>query len=142
MAAESVIFDVLSTDGTVIALVGSGANARVNPSFADARETLPYVVFEMIATDRWQAGDGYTGMGQMTYEFRCFATTRLGATALRDAVRIALDHLPTTTVDDQTVEVITALDGDESIDFRDEDSQTPVYMSSIDMEFYVREAVS
>lgn len=142
MAAESVIFNVLSNNATVTALVGSGADARVNPSFADNKETLPYVVFEMIATDRWQAADGYTGTGQMTYEFRCFASTRLGATALRNAVRIALDHLSETTVSGQTVLVITAMDGDESTEFRDEGGQVPVYMSSIDMEIYVREAVS
>ena len=100
------------------------------------------MVFEQIASNRYQTADGHTGLVQITYEFRCMATTRAGATALLAAVRIALDHLPTTTVSGQTVEVITALDGDEDIEFRDKDSQVPVYVSSLDMDVFATEAVS
>ena len=138
MSAENVIRSKLINNATVAALVST----RVRPSIAKANETLPYVVFEQIASNRYQATDGYTGVGQITYEFRCMATTRSGASALLKAVRIALDHLSETTVSGQTVLVITALDGDEDFEFRDKDSQTPVYVSSLDMDIYVREAVS
>lgn len=138
MAAEKVIRSVLANDATVAALVGT----RIRPRFAKAKETLPYVVFTMIAGDPWQAADGYTGTGVYTYEFRCFADTPLGSTALQDAVRIALDHLPETTVDGQTVLVITVVDRDETFEFRDEAAQKPVFETSLDMNIFVREAVS
>ena len=138
MAAENVIRSVLVNDATVAALVST----RIRPDIAKANEALPFVVFEMIASNRYQAADGYTGLGQFTYEFRCMASTRSGATALSDAVRIALDHLATTTVSGQTIEVVTVLSSDESIEFRDEAGQVPVYVTSLDMDIFVREAVS
>lgn len=138
MAAENVIRSVLVNDATVSGLVST----RIRPGIAKAKETLPYIVFEMIAANRWQGHDGYTGVGQFTYTFRCYAATKAGATALADAVRIALDHLPETTVSGQTILVTWSLGSDEDITFRDEGGQVPVYETSIDFDIIVREAVS
>ncbi len=138
MAAENVIRNVLENDAGVSLLVGT----RIRPDTAQPNETLPYVVFEMIAADRWQAHDGPTGVGQFTYTFRCFSTTKAGATTLAKVVRIALDHLPETTVTGQTVLVITVLGSDEAFEYRGASAQDVVYESSIDMDVYVREAVS
>jgi len=138
VAAELVITSVLTNDGTVSGLVSD----RVNPSIAEDKEDLPFVVYELQAGDRWQAHDGYTGVGVFTYVMRCFAATRVGATALADAVRIALDHLAETTVSGQTVLNATSLGSDETFEYRDEGAQTPVYETSVDFDFYVREAVS
>lgn len=138
MAAEKVIRSVLLDDATVFALV----KTRIRPRQAKAKETLPYVVFRMEAGDPWQAADGYTGVGVFTYEFLMYADTPLGATELQDAVRIALDHLPETTVGGQTVLVITVIGRSEAEEFQDEDSQKPVFETSLDMNIFVREAVS
>lgn len=138
MAAENVIRSVLENDASVSFLVGT----RIRPDTAQPNETLPYVVFEMIASNRWQAHDGYTGVGQFTYVFRCFSTTKGGATTLAKVVRIALDHLPETTVTGQTVLVITVLGSDETFEYRGESAQNVVYETSIDMDIYVREDVS
>lgn len=138
MAAEKVIRSVLANDATVSGLVGT----RIRPRVAKAKETLPYVVFELTAADPWFAADGPTGTGVFTYEFRCFAATPLGATDLQNAVRIALDHLPETTVEDQTVLVTTVIGRSEAEEFRDEASQKPVFETELEMNIYVREAVS
>lgn len=138
MAAENVIRSILINDATVAALVST----RVRPDIAKANEALPYVVFDMVAEDAFQAADGYTGLGQFTYDVDCMASTRTGATALANAVRIALDHLPTTTVSGQTVEVITVFGRNQSVEFRDEGSQVPVYITTLEMNIFVKEAVS
>lgn len=138
MAAEKVIRSVLVNNAAVFALVGT----RIRPRWAKAKETLPNVVFEMTAGDPWFAADGPTGTGVFTYEFRCYADTPLGATALQNAVRIALDHLPETTVEDQTVLVTTVIGRSEAEEFRDEAAQKPVFETELEMNIYVREAAS
>jgi len=139
VAAENVLNSVLAADATVSGLVSD----RIFPSLAEAKETLPFIIHELIASDRYQAADGYTGLAQLTYQIRCFAATRGGATALADAVRIALDHTAAaSTVSGQTVLVCTALGSDEAIEYRDEGAQTPVYETSMDFDVFIREAVT
>lgn len=143
MAANLVIASVLTNDAAVAALV----NDRVNPSIAEpdangAAETLPYIVFEMEASDPWQAADGHTGTTTLIYSIRCFAATRSGSTVLREAVRLALDHLPETTVSTQTVLLMRYVGSDETFEYRNQGGQEPVYESSLDFDTYVREVVS
>jgi len=136
--AENVIYSVLKNNAGVAALVGT----RIYPNEAEPRSTLPLVIYERTDTEPWQAADGYTGVCEAEYSFDCWATTQTAATALRAAVRIALDHLTPTTVSGQTITQSIYNGGDERTERRDEGATEPLYVASVDFKFFVTEATS
>jgi len=133
-----VIYHVLASDASVAALVST----RIYPNIADTKATLPYIVYEVMAASRYQTNDGYTGLGQFTYNIRCFSSSYGGAKALAQLARLALDNLKNNTYSGQTIQMITCLGNDEGFEYRDADAEEAVYEVGLDFDVFVTEATS
>lgn len=133
MAAELVIFDVLSNDAAVSALVSD----RIYPDEAEPNATAPYIVYEMPSMEPFNTTQGYTGLGNWTHVVQCYAATRIACNDLARKVFDAFKDLSPTTVGGQTVSVTTVSGGSDGTDRRTLGSQEPLYWRQVDFDVFV-----
>lgn len=84
------IFNLLSTDADVTALIGSGADARIYATLGKQGGTFPQVVWQEIVSVAEQTHDDNQTLDRADIQFSCYAETALQAYAVRAAVRAAL----------------------------------------------------
>lgn len=98
MSLESSIFAALSDAASdTAALVGSGDACRVYPGNAPAGTTVPYAVFQHIASDPDRTHDGASSISNDLVQFSCFGATHAAASALCDAIISDLDNIALST---------------------------------------------
>jgi hypothetical protein len=98
MSVEAAIYTILKADGTVTALVGGAASPRIYPIGIPQGKSVPAVVYQQIAGDRPKSTGGTIGFCDALFQVTCWDDDLLGARALADAVRDALDDYTGTPV--------------------------------------------
>ena len=69
----------------------SGLTSNVNWTVRPERSAWPAVVLQVVSDDRSQHMGGFNGFYATRVQIDCFATSRTGAIALRDAVLAVVD---------------------------------------------------
>ena len=87
MSLEAELYARLTADGGVSALVVT----RVYPDVLPQGVTYPAIRYQRISTARLYNLGGKADQADTRFQIDCYATTRIGAIALADAVRAALD---------------------------------------------------
>lgn len=85
--AEKHLTNRLKRNSAVRTLISS----RVYPVVAPSDASLPYLVYSRNSTEFINSSDGYTGSAIANITISSWASTYIGAKALADAVRAALD---------------------------------------------------
>lgn len=89
---EEGLFTLLSTDAGVSALVGVGAVARIYPIEFPQDVVLPALAYSRISGVPDHHLTGRSNIGRGRFQIDCKAATPAGVKALKEAVRVALDH--------------------------------------------------
>jgi len=92
MSIEAAIYEILSTDSTVAALVG----ARIKPSILPQGLAMPAITYQQISGPRDETTDGPTGLVASRWQVNMWATTYAGVLVVRTAVRQILDGYSST----------------------------------------------
>ena len=88
MSLESDLFTFLtSTNAAVSALIST----RLHVGFSPQGEALPKMVMNRLFTNRLQKLEGSSDLPDTRIQFSCFAVNQVGAIALADALRGALN---------------------------------------------------
>lgn len=87
MSAESSLYAILSTAAGVTALVG----ARIYPDVVPDQQAVPYIGYERVASTPAATLDGHVLAERVDIVIACWANTRVQASQIADAVRVALD---------------------------------------------------
>ena len=91
---ELAVFDILTNDGTVAALVST----RVYPNVAPQDAALPLLVYQRLSANREYAHDGEAGYARARIQVTCMDDDFSGVKALVAAVRGALSGYRATVV--------------------------------------------
>lgn len=84
------VFNLLSADPDVTALVGSGTEARIYPTLGRQGGVFPQIVWQEIVTVASQTHDDCQKLDRTDLQFSCYAETAIQAYQLRTYVRAAL----------------------------------------------------
>lgn len=87
MDLEQAVYQYLSSDATVRALVGS----RIHPGMAPAGEPPPYVVYQPPTRERRRTLNGYVNLNRWLMQIDCHAETYAQARQLWLAVSSAME---------------------------------------------------
>ena len=85
-AEQGIVAKLLATDA-VTALVA----ARIQPPPLEDDATLPIITWQVISATRPPALDGPIGLASKRIQLTCWAATTAGASALAEAVRLAVN---------------------------------------------------
>ncbi|NNF65985.1 MAG: DUF3168 domain-containing protein [Gammaproteobacteria bacterium] len=105
MSAETGIYTHLSTDGNIIALVGT----RIYPEWMPQESDMPAIVFSLTSAPREPNFDGPSAYVDRRYQLDCYASTYSAAKSLADAVRVSLDGV-TGTLGGENVQLVSLED--------------------------------
>ncbi len=87
MSYQSDIFDALTDESTISAIVGD----RIFADVADGSTATPYLTFQVVSTSGETTHDGVREIEFPSIQFNCWATGREDAIALASAVNAFLD---------------------------------------------------
>jgi len=87
MSAVADLRGILAGDSAIAALVG----ARIYPALLPQPPTFPALTYQVVSGFRHTQMDGPPGVNRARLQIDCWAATYIGAEALADAVRLALD---------------------------------------------------
>ncbi len=93
MSAGVVIYQALSNNSTVTAIVGSGTNCRIYPLIQNQNYDIPAIIYSEISTTPNATKSGVSTMDESLMQLDIIATTRANAQTLASAVRSVLDYL-------------------------------------------------
>jgi len=102
MTIEISLFDVLSGDAAIAALVGT----RIFPGLMPAATTMPAIVWQRIAGHDESALSGHSGLENARVQVSVWAKTRLAARTLAGLTKLAL-------VNDATLRATVLMDMDD-----------------------------
>ena len=85
MSAESELYDAISVDGAVVALVST----RVYPDVSPVDVALPAIAFSRVGTEFVTTIHGSVEASAATIEIWCMAATRTAAESVGDAAQAA-----------------------------------------------------
>ena len=133
----SAVRAVLAGNGAVAALVST----RIYPDRLPQNVTLPAISYAIYSEDSIEAMGGMTGLAETIIEVRCWSSTRLQATAMSDAVRLALASYQGTSAGVVIRRIHPDL-GDVGRDEPDDSSDKPIYWHERDYHAFYCEATS
>ena len=97
MSVEAALYTILKADRTVTGLVGV-VSPRIYPIGIPQGKSVPAIVYQQIAGGRPKSTTGTIGFCYALFQITCWDDDLLGARALADAVRDALDDFTGTPV--------------------------------------------
>jgi hypothetical protein len=83
-----VIYNLLSSDGTVSGLVGT----KIYGYIAKRNIAYPYIIYEIDDVDPTNTKDGVSELDECFYDIECYAKNVSDITALKLAIRNAIDR--------------------------------------------------
>jgi len=86
MSVESAIYSILAHNGPVAQHVGT----RIRPGRANQNDSLPFLIYERISTERFPHMEGDTGLEHVRMQVSCWGATYESAKEVAEAVRSAL----------------------------------------------------
>ena len=134
---QTAVRAILAADAGVSALVGT----RIYPDRLPQNVTYPAITYEMYSEDSFEAMDGLLGIAEATIEVTCWASTRLVASSVQDAVRLALANYQGTSSGVVVRRIHTGVGGT-GRDEPDDSSDLPTYFHERDYHAFYCEATS
>lgn len=129
---ESALILYLREDTGVASLV----NDRIYPLVAPQRAELPLLTYQRVDGERIRTLAGPTGSAHPRLQINCFATTYRDAKTLAEAVRLALDGLADTTMDDVSVASVGLLNEIDMTESPVSGEEIPVSHIAMDFEIW------
>lgn len=133
----SAIRAILAADGTVTGLVST----RIYPDRLPQNVTLPAIVYEHDAELSHDHHGGLSGFADSYVIVTAYARTRLSATAIQDAVRLALAHYQGTSAS-VVVRRIHVGQGTTDVDEPEDASDLPIWYHEREYHAFYVEATS
>lgn len=84
------IFTFLQTQAAVTDLVGE----KIRPDMVDVDDALPYIVYQMVSTDRDSTFEKVGGFVMRRYQFECYSTDYTEAQLMAATVLSVLEGSP------------------------------------------------
>lgn len=128
---------VLAADASVAALVST----RIYPDRLPQNVTYPAITYEINFNASYEAMDGILGLAESFVEVVCWSATRLQATALAEAVRLALTSYQGTSAS-VVVRRIHPNTGNVGREEPEDGSDSPIYFHERDFHAFYCEATS
>lgn len=93
MTIETDLYAALIADSGVTALVSSGSpvDHRIYPQVADDAAQVPYISYQLIATESFNQNAGVPQAERKVIQLNCIADTYAAAKGLAEAVKAALN---------------------------------------------------
>jgi hypothetical protein len=135
MAAEVALYNLMSNDGPIAALVGD----RIAPTKRAPGDPLPALTFHQIAGQPQHGLSGPIGYVEAAYQINCWAADNLQASALAQAVIDKLDGFNNQTIAGLDVDHIKAEIGGDIPVLAAGLDESELNGKRIDMEIHYRE---
>lgn len=91
MSFDGALYEQLKAHAATTALVGTGTSARIFPAIAPTSAAVPRITYHRIANSHVHHMGGASGLTATTMQIDCWDDDYLGANALGETVRDALD---------------------------------------------------
>lgn len=140
MTIDEAVFAYLSTYSGLTALVGK----RIYPDDLPQNPTYPAVTFIQVSEDEIDTlHQPASTMIGATYQFDCWATTRVGAKAVARQIRAAWKNYSGITggVGGVTVSAVEIVNGDMDNSYRDSDGKLIAYVTTREHKIWYQEVV-
>lgn len=122
------IYNILSTTGSVSALVGT----RIFPNVAPQTTAFPFIIYDVTGVQPTNTKDGVSTLDTNDVMISVYSETYSQASSLALLVRIAMDRLPTNTYAGEEIQS-SEFQGYNDI-FDDNSGNAGIYRKSLDFE--------
>jgi len=110
MSVEKAVYDCLSTDTDLIALIG-GADAKVYAVTAPQSIATPYITYFKVSPGRQYTHGGANKLSTPRMQVDCYGSTYEEAKGISDLVIVALERLPS---ENSKVQAVFCNDGSDA----------------------------